>query len=205
MIVPGISFISTGGGKGQPGRDGKPGQDGVPGKDGRDGAPGEAGTAGRPGKSLNWLGAWDKDRTYFPGDAVSFLKSSYICIKECKGTMPTTPSAWDVLAAGGQRGPGGGNGAPGQSIVGPQGLTWRGAYSSGTSYAKNDAVRFNGSSYIALRITVGDTPNISPLDWDLLAEKGDDGDGGGGGDSNIDGGFANSVYTPPQHMDGGGA
>lgn len=32
-----------------------------------------------------------------------------------------------------------------------------------------------------------------------------DGTIGGGGDRNIDGGFANSVYTPVQHHDGGNA
>jgi len=101
----------------------------------------------------------------------------------------------------GPEGPAGAPGAPGpvgpsgpQGPVGPKGLTgdtgpagptgtrglnWRGAWSVATSYAKDDAVQYNGSSYVANAATgAGPVPGVSGL-WDLLAQKGASGAGAG--------------------------
>ena len=63
--------------------------------------------------------------------------------------------------------------------TGARGLNWRGAWSGATSYAKDDAVQYNGSSYVANQATgAGPVPGVSGL-WDLLAQKGTSGAGAG--------------------------
>lgn len=56
-------------------------------------------------------------------------------------------------------------------ITGPRGLTWKGAWSGATAYAKDDAVSFNNASWIAL---VANT-NVAPAagaTWGQLAARG---------------------------------
>ena len=52
------------------------------------------------------------------------------------------------------------------------GLTWQGAWNSGTTYALNDAVSYNGSSYISIQAGTNQTPDTSPTFWSLLAQMG---------------------------------
>lgn len=66
-----------------------------------------------------------------------------------------------------------------QGIQGDPGLVWQGEWDSATTYDEDDGVSYLGSSYIALRETLDDAPDASPLDWDLIAAKGQDGDGAG--------------------------
>ncbi len=82
----------------------------------------------------------------------------------------------------GPLGPKGNTGDTGpQGAAGPRGLTWMGAWSSGTTYAKDAAVQYNGSSYVASSIAgAGLVPGVAPV-WELLAQKGASGGGGGGG------------------------
>lgn len=57
-------------------------------------------------------------------------------------------------------------------------IEWQGAYNAGTTYATSDAVEFGGSSYISLvDSNTGNQPDVSPAQWDLLAQKGADGTG----------------------------
>lgn len=57
--------------------------------------------------------------------------------------------------------------------VGPAGLTWRGAWVSGTSYVEDDAVGYNGASWFCINATSGTTtPNLDPINWALLASQG---------------------------------
>lgn len=65
------------------------------------------------------------------------------------------------------------SGAP---IPGPRGLTWRGVYNAETAYNANDAVSFNGGSYIAQSQTTGNVPTNAAY-WDVLALPGADGEG----------------------------
>lgn len=63
------------------------------------------------------------------------------------------------------------------------GVIWRGAYSSGTAYAVNDGVTFNGSSFRKLTIAAAGTapssasPPVTTADWEVLAAKGANGAG----------------------------
>ena len=60
-----------------------------------------------------------------------------------------------------------------QGPVGPAGLTWRGAWVSGTSYLVNDAVGYSGASYFCIANTSGTTtPNLATTAWALLASQG---------------------------------
>jgi hypothetical protein len=57
------------------------------------------------------------------------------------------------------------------------GFTPRGAYSSGATYATNDVVSYNGSSYLALQASTAQQPDTATSYWMILASKGDTGTG----------------------------
>ena len=73
---------------------------------------------------------------------------------------------------------GGGVGPPGpQGPDGPPGLNWLGVYSGATSYLVDDAVEFEGSSWVCVAPSLGVTPAIPGTftpntGWNLLAKKG---------------------------------
>jgi hypothetical protein len=85
-------------------------------------------------------------------------------------------------------GPAGANGLPGpQGIQGPIGATgaagvqgpagvgmvYQNTYNAGTTYAANDAVTYNGSSYISLQNSnLGHQPDVSLPFWELFAAAG---------------------------------
>lgn len=65
--------------------------------------------------------------------------------------------------------------------TGAQGMVHRGAYSAGTDYLEFDAVSYEGSTWIARIDTTGNAPPTLPTtqntQWNLVAQKGDDGTG----------------------------
>lgn len=74
------------------------------------------------------------------------------------------------------------------SQIGPAGLTWRGSWLAGITYAPNDAVVYQGSSYRTLNTTVGEAPDTpGSLNWTLLAQKGQKGDKGDPGEPGASG------------------
>lgn len=119
-----------------------------------------------------------------------------------------------VAGAQGPPGPPGPAGEPGKdgedgkTVIGPAGLTWKGAWTSGSSYAKNDAVGYDGSSWFCIEAISNSLidPSQDTTHWALLAAQGADGtDGlngakGDPGDPGADGnGIVNTVggfYTP---------
>ena len=59
--------------------------------------------------------------------------------------------------------------------VGPAGtgMVYRGTYGSGTTYAANDAVTYNGSSYISLQNSnLANQPDVAPAFWSRFAAAG---------------------------------
>lgn len=56
-------------------------------------------------------------------------------------------------------------------ITGPRGLTWRDVWDNATAYVKDDAVSYNGASYIALTANTNVTP-VAGATWGLLATRG---------------------------------
>jgi hypothetical protein len=83
---------------------------------------------------------------------------------------PTGPTG-----ATGPAGPQGATGATGaQGPIGPAGLFWEGAWVSNLAYRNNDAVYYNGSSYVAVQtIPAGQAPPSTG--WSLLSEEGSTG------------------------------
>jgi collagen type VII alpha len=72
--------------------------------------------------------------------------------------------------ATGAQGPAGAAGPTG--ATGPVGITFRDAWTHDTNYAVNDAVTWNGSTWLALTAGSGHQPDASPQDWTLLAQAG---------------------------------
>jgi len=75
----------------------------------------------------------------------------------------------------------GATGATGASVTGatgatgPRGLTWLGAWNSGTTYLVDEAVSYLGSSWVCIQMHSNQPPDVSPSYWDLLAEQGSTG------------------------------
>ena len=91
--------------------------------------------------------------------------------------------ATGATGASGPAGPAGPAGATGTAgaagaigpvgPAGPQGLTFQGTWSGSTTYALDDAVSFNGSSYIStLSGNTAQQPNLNPTSWTVLAQQG---------------------------------
>jgi len=55
---------------------------------------------------------------------------------------------------------------------GPAGVSFKGAWSSETGYLANDAVSYDGSTYLALQTSLGARPDTVPAAWALLAQGG---------------------------------
>jgi hypothetical protein len=93
----------------------------------------------------------------------------------------------------GTQGPKGDTGSQGPQ--GPSVIKWRGEYSDTLQYHTNDAVTYNGSSYIALEANINETPDPDGSIWALMAQKGDKGDKGDQGDKGATG--ATGTTGPP--------
>lgn len=95
----------------------------------------------------------------------------------------------------GPQGPTGATGATGPAgPIGPAGLTWKGAWTSGASYVKDDAVGYNGASWFCILATSGTTtPNLDTTHWALMAAQGATGPAGATGPQGPAGGGA--IYT----------
>lgn len=59
-------------------------------------------------------------------------------------------------------------------LKGPKGLNWKGAWSAAINYAADDAVSYNGSSWIAKQANNNVTP-VEGAVWTIVAQKGDTG------------------------------
>jgi uncharacterized protein (TIGR03437 family) len=99
---------------------------------------------------------------------------------------PTGPAGGTGRAGpAGATGPAGPVGPVGSGgVPGRPGLMWRGTWNRRVTYAQNDAVQFNGTSYINLKVSnLNHEPDISPTYWDTLAEMGTTGAAGPAGPS----------------------
>jgi len=176
---------------------GQAGAQGIPGTQGTQGLQGPMGSQGPAGPTgMTFRSTYSSATNYAAGDGVSFGSSGYVSlIDNNHGNTPDqSPSAWAVFASGtpgatgttgatgaqgpaGPQGPVGAQGSQGpQGLVGPQGppvAHYTGNYSSTTNYALNDAVSYNGSTYISLiAANAGNAPALSPSQWAVLAGQG---------------------------------
>ena len=112
-----------------------------------------------------------------------------------------------TIGPDGPQGATGPSGATGpQGPTGPKGLNWQADWSAGTTYAIDDAVFRNGSSYKSLvGSNQGNDPESSPGSWDLLAPEGSPGAIGATGPQGTAGPQGNQGpdgSTGPQGPDG---
>lgn len=153
------------------------------------GEPGPQGPTGPKGEYTH-RGAWVVTTVYAKGDAVTKGGSTYACtVAHTAEAANEPPNAgfWAVLAEKGAAGAAGAPGAEGPKgttgAEGPKGeVTWRGAWAGGTTYAKGDAVREGGTSYVSTKTAnTGHEPKLLGEWWEVLAEKGATGAEGAAG------------------------
>ena len=192
------------------GATGATGATGLSGLSGSIGPAGATGAIGPQGPPVAFQGEWLIGTFYAVGDAVAYGGSSYVALSANTGRQPDmSPQYWALLAAG-SVGPAGGTGATGlqgptgfpgavgaTGPAGPVGATgatgiagfaYKGSYVSIATYGLNDAVNWQGSSYISLTAAnAGNTPDQSPSSWSLLAAQGAAGAPGATGATGLQG------------------
>jgi hypothetical protein len=186
------------GAQGVQGIAGQAGAQGIPGATGATGLSGPMGPQGVAGPvGLSFQGVYSSITNYALADGVSYNGTGYVSlVAENHGNTPNvSPSQWALFAAAGATGATGSIGLTGATgatgatgVAGPQGLVgatgatgaqgppvanYLGNYQSSVNYALNDAVSWQGSTYISLVAgNNGNTPSSSPVDWAVLAAQG---------------------------------
>ena len=160
---------------------------------------GAAGAPGKDGKPFHWRGAWDASTSYAKLDAVEHNGSCYVWTDDADSTAGDEPGVdelWELCAAKGSKGD---TGADGASIV------WRGEWSSTATYSQNDAVSYNGSSYIFTSTidTSGSIPDID-AEWALMTDRGAPGQNGATGPQGPQGEKGDTGPQGPQGPAGSG-
>ena len=186
---------------------GQAGVPGIPGATGAQGLQGPMGPQGVPGPvGITFQGAYSPISNYGLADGVEYKGSGYVSLVAGNhgNTPDQSPEQWALFAmaggtgaqgpagatgANGATGPQGPQGIPGTigatGATGPQGppvANYLGNYQSTANYARNDAVSWQGSTYISLAgENYGNTPSVSPDEWAVLAAKGNPGLDGAAG------------------------
>jgi len=145
---------------------------------GATGPQGEIGLTGAAGEDAYVYIAYASDDSGTDFTTTFNPALDYIAIKSTNTEIPT-PQASDFTGlwknykgAKGDTGPAGADGADGLDI------NWRGTYSALTSYVVNDAVFYEGSSYICILASTGNLPTNETY-WNLMAQEGAAGEGSG--------------------------
>ena len=122
------------------------------------------------------------------------------------GATGATGSAGATGPAGptgatGPQGPAGAAGATGPAGTNGSGFNFRDVFSSSASYAVNDVVTYNGSTYVAIQANAGPgdpTPNLNPNQWSVMAQIGSTGTTGAQGTAGAQGppGAQGAAGTP---------
>ena len=138
-----------------------------------------------------WKGEYNASTQYEVSDTVSYNGSTYTCILYPPvGTAPTNTTYWRLVAQKGNTGDQGPQGPQGlkgdKGDKGDKGLNWRGTWSNSTAYSVDDAVYYNGSSYVCIQANTGQTPTNTSY-WELIAQKGDTGSQGPQGPQGVQG------------------
>lgn len=67
------------------------------------------GVDGEDGLDINWRGVYDNSASYVVNDSVFYNGSSYICILNSSGNLPTNTTYWNLMAQQGSAGTGSGD------------------------------------------------------------------------------------------------
>jgi hypothetical protein len=151
-------------------------------------------------------GEWISTTAYKVRNIVSLNGSGYMCIADNTNISPPNATYWKLVSSKGDQGIQGIQGVQGiQGIQGEEGLFWKGAYSSTTAYVVDDAVSYNGSSYICISNTTAGTDPTNTTYWSLLAQKGVDGSGSVSSVTSASGDIsvANTTTTPVLTLNSG--
>jgi Collagen triple helix repeat (20 copies) len=195
-----IGLTGPAGPTGPTGAAGPAGATGAAGVAGAIGATGVTGATGPAG--LTYLGAYQALTNYALNNVVTFQGSTYISLVAGNHDQSPSqsPSSWSVLAQEGTAGVAGATGATGATgpqgsagaagAAGPKGATgaagtvgmiFLGPWSSSAGYVTNDAVTYNGSTYIAVSANSNSAPALFTAVWTLLAQQGSTGATGSAG------------------------
>ena len=211
MLLAAQGPTGAAGAPGATGPQGSTGPAGATGATGSQGPPGPAGSTGPQGptgpagQGLSLTGAYSATSSYNIGDVVTYSGSSYASLATANhGQTPDlSPAYWMLLAAqgptgspgasgstgpAGPQGPQGSAGATGpQGPAGPTGATgapgmnFRGQWSPSTYYSVNDAVSFDGSTFLARSAGSNQEPDLYPAVWTVVAQAGSQGPTGPAG------------------------
>jgi hypothetical protein len=187
---------------GPPGAIGPMGFPGAPGAQGQAGAAGPAGAAGANGSTI-LSGAIDPTPAVgADGDFYINTATSTIFGPRVADTWPAGISLVGATGAQGPVGPAGTAGQQGtqgiQGFVGPSGpqgpagaagtngsgFDFRSAFNASASYAIDNVITYNGSTYVAIAASAGPnnpTPDTNPSAWSVMAEEGAPGAPGAAG------------------------
>lgn len=113
---------------------------------------------------ITWNGDWIS-QNYVTNDAVHYSGNTYICTTNTiSNENPSNNIYWNLMAQKGDDG--------------DKGLNWQGTWAIG-NYIVDDAVYYSSNSYICILDTISNENPSNVTHWDLMAQKGDDGVGGG--------------------------
>jgi len=182
------------GDQGNQGIAGQAGAQGIPGSTGAQGLSGPMGPQGVAGPvGLSFQGVYSSVVNYALADGVRYNGADYVSLQASNhGNTPDQSPAWWALFAqdgtAGATGPVGTTGATGpagpigpqgiqgfqgnQGPIGSPGIAFEGAWVTGYGYAANDAVSYNGSTYIASEGNSSNRPDNYPTVWSMLAQAG---------------------------------
>lgn len=176
--------------KGVQGIQGIQGEIGLTGAAGAAGAAGTDGTDGTDGANAYVYIAYASDSSGAGFTTTFDTNLDYVAIKATT-TEIVTPQASDftglwknykgatgVQGLQGVPGTNGTNGTDGEDGEDGLDINWLGTYAGGTPYVVNDAVFYNGSSYICKLASTGNLPTNTTY-WDLMAQQGAAGSGSG--------------------------
>lgn len=158
-------------------------------------------------KEFEVIEPYDNDKTYKVLNKVTYEGSTYQCILQSQGNLPTNSTYWILIAQKGDQGIQGLQGDIGlKGDKGDKAVNWKNTYNPSTTYIIDDAVSYNGSSYICILASTGNAPTNTTY-WDVLAEKGADGSGSGSvtnvSSANEDISIANPTTTPTLTLNSG--
>jgi hypothetical protein len=162
---------------------------------------GTSGAGGTTTNTLTYRGSYISTFGYALNDIVTYLGSSYISLIAANlGNTPGQATQWELLAAAGAmgaQGPAGPIGLTGPAglpgsagatgptgaagVPGAAGINYRGVWSSGVAYQPNDAVSFEGTTYLAHSGSSALEPDQFPVVWPVLAQGGSAGPTGPAG------------------------
>lgn len=154
---------------------------GVQGIQGLQGETGADGVDGTDGANAYVYIAYASDSSGTGFTTTFDTNLDYVAIKATT-TEIVTPQASDFTGLWknykGATGTQGLQGVPGVDGADGLDINWLGVYAGGTPYVVNDAVFYNGSSYICKLASTGNLPTDTTY-WDLMAQQGAAGSGSG--------------------------